>query len=232
MSQIHLLYHLQQIDSEIKTKKERLREVLLAQQQNKSVLDARQRATATEATLNQLQAQQKNLELELGGVNTKAQQSEKRMYSGKVSNPKELADLQQEIEALGRRRQALEDDILEVMVLGEDTDAEYQEATATLAEREAEWAEKLKRLQAEQNGLAVRINDLIAQRNEQVQRIDERMLKVYAATGRNRNGLAVTILRGGSCSACGVTASARKVREVEEGNLVHCGSCGRILYAG
>jgi len=109
MSQIHLLYRLQIIDSEMKEKKERLRDVLRAQQQNEPLLVARKRAAETEAALRSLRTQQKDLELELGGVNTKAQRTENRLYSGKVSNPKELEDLQHEIEALGRRRQALED---------------------------------------------------------------------------------------------------------------------------
>ena len=232
MSQIHLLHRLQVIDSEIKEKKERLRDVLRAQQQNGPLLAARKQAQQTEAALQALNTQQKDLELEIGGISNKAKRSENRLYSGKVTNPRELEDLQQEIEALGRRRRALEDDLLEVMVLKEEAEADHEEAVETLAERELNWGTQLHRLQEEQNRLAVRINDLMAQRKEQEQRIDERMLKAYTATGRNRNGLAVATMRGGACTACGVSASARKVREAEEGNLVYCGSCGRILYPG
>lgn len=232
MSQIHLLFHLQQIDSEINEKKARLREVLQAQQQTGPLLAARQKTQETDAARQQLRNQLKDLELELGGVNAKAQQSERRLYSGKVTNPKELTDLQHEIEALGRRRAVLEDEILEVMVQLEEADAANQEAAQILEEMEAAWSTELDKLKAEQKRLAVRINELIAQRQQQVQRIDARMLKVYDSTGRQHNGVAVTTLKGGLCTACGVTASAQKVKKVDEGELVYCGSCGRILFAG
>lgn len=232
MSQIYLLYHLQQIDSEIKEKKDHLRDVLHAQQQTGPLLAARQRAKETEVALHNFRTQQKDLELELGGVNEKAQRSEQRLYSGKVSNPKELTDLQHEIEALGRRRRVLEDEILEAMVMVEEADADFQDADQSRKDMEANWTEKLTKLQAEQNILAKRINELVAQRNDLVQRIDGRMMKAYESAGRNKQGLAVATLKRGICSACGVTASAQKVKQVDAGELVYCGSCGRILYAG
>ncbi|MEZ4515948.1 MAG: hypothetical protein R3C44_03590 [Chloroflexota bacterium] len=53
----------------------------------------------------------------MGSVNDKARrQSEQRLYSGDVKNPKELTDLQHEIESLGRRRDTLETDVLEALM--------------------------------------------------------------------------------------------------------------------
>ncbi|MCA9991403.1 MAG: hypothetical protein KDE29_10405 [Anaerolineales bacterium] len=231
MSQVHLLYRLQQIDSEIISKKQRLTEVLRAQRDNAALLAARQQAADAAQLLQKRRALQKALELELAGVNSKAKRSEDRLYSGNVKNPKELADLQHEIEALGRRRSALEDEILEAMLLVEEAAAADAASEAARQQQEATWADRLASLQAEQHTLAVRLNELLEARPAQVARIDPPMMEIYQSTGRAHHGVAVAALKGAVCQACGVSTSANKMRMVEVGEVAYCGSCGRILCA-
>src|SRR5258708_5024868 len=57
----------------------------------------------------------KDTELELQGVEKKAKDFENKLYSGKVQNPKELQSMQEEIEALGRQRGRLDEQILTLM---------------------------------------------------------------------------------------------------------------------
>ncbi|HEU4488534.1 MAG TPA: hypothetical protein VFS38_04545, partial [Actinomycetota bacterium] len=59
---------------------------------------------------------QDRLESEISSLEQKLQREQERLYSGQVSNPRELAGLQAEVEMLIRRRGALEDELLEVMV--------------------------------------------------------------------------------------------------------------------
>ncbi len=85
------------------------------------------------------QTRQSDLNLEQGSVNNEASRTEKRLYSGNVTNPKELADLQQKIEALGRRNAVLEDEILEAMIMIEDAQEEKDAARRQLAEVLSAW---------------------------------------------------------------------------------------------
>jgi len=94
MTQVHQLYQLQQIDTEIREKKQRLSEVLKAQREPGELIATRRRAEAAAAELQKWQATHTDLNLELSSLNNKAKNSERRLYSGKVTNPKELADLQ------------------------------------------------------------------------------------------------------------------------------------------
>ncbi|MFZ1396532.1 MAG: hypothetical protein WAS33_06535, partial [Candidatus Promineifilaceae bacterium] len=110
---MHQLFQLQKLDTEIDEKKKRLGDVLKAQKEPQSLLAARQRDEAARAELQKWQAKHQDLTLEVGGLSSKAKNSENKLYSGKVTNPKELSDLQQEIEALGRRKAVLEDAVLE-----------------------------------------------------------------------------------------------------------------------
>ena len=123
MSQAQVLYDLQQIDTEIRTKKQRLGEVLRLQKEPPALLAAREKAAAAEADLGRWRARHKDLTLEIATVADKAKRSEERLYSGVVKNPKELNDLQHEVEALGRRRATLEDEALQVMMTVDERQA-------------------------------------------------------------------------------------------------------------
>lgn len=229
MSQVHRLYRLQQIDSEISAKKERLIEVLRAQKADEAVRAARQKAEEASQEFQRRQKQQQALEQELGNINEKSRRSEQRLYSGNVKNPKELEDLQHEVEALGRRRAALEDEILEAMLVVEEAQATNEQAAARQDELERSWALRLQSLRMEQSEVATRVNELLAERTECVARIPADLLTAYQETGKQAGGIAVSALELGRCQVCKVTVSGIKKKAVDQGELVYCGSCGRIL---
>lgn len=229
MAQVQQLYRLQQIDTEIREKKQRLGAVLRAQKEPDALLAARGRAEKAAAELQQWQISQKDLNLELSSLNNKAKSSENRLYSGNVRNPKELEDLQKEIESLGRRRSGLEDDVLEAMIMMEETQAEREAADEALAQIEADWELRVAGLKVEQNELALRLNTLNALRQKQAALISPNLLAEYEQLSQRRGGVAVAALRGNECQGCRLTVSANKVKDAAEGKLVYCGSCGRIL---
>lgn len=229
MAQVQQLYRLQQIDTEIREKKQRLGEVLRAQKEPEALLAARRQAETAAAELQQWQIRHKDLGLELSSLNNKARSSENRLYSGNVRNPKELEDLQKEVESLSRRRSALEDDILEAMIMIEETQAEKAAADEAQAEMEAEWEQRVAGLKAQQNELALRLNTLNGLRQKQVALITPDLLAEYEQLSQRRGGIAVAALRGNECQGCQLTVSANKVKDAAEGKLVYCGSCGRIL---
>lgn len=230
MSQIFLLYRLQQLDSETQDKKQRLVAVLKAQKDNELLLTARDRAEKEGGRLGKWRNQQRLLELELGSVNSKAKLSEERLYSGTVKNPKELIDLQKEIEALSRRRGVLEDQILETMLEVEAAQADSDVATTHLQQVESEWQNRQIALQQEQLSLATRINDLLQLRQQQAAQIAPELLTKYQDTGRRYGPIAVATVKNHVCQACGVGLSAINARAVQDGQLITCPSCHRILY--
>jgi predicted nucleic acid-binding Zn-ribbon protein len=230
MTQIHQLYQLQQIDTEIREKKQRLGEVLKAQKGSKALLAARERAETAAAEHQSWQTKHQALNLELSSLNTKTKNSENRLYSGKVTNPKELSDLQNEIDSLNRRRAVLEDEILEAMVMVEDAETEKADADEALAEIEARWEETMVSLKQEQNELALRLHKLTGAREERASVIDAALLEEYEKLKLSKGGVAVVKLRVKACMGCQLTVSAVKVKEAQRGRKVYCGGCGRILY--
>ena len=231
MTQIHQLYQLQKLDTQIDEKKKRLGAVLNAQKEPESLLTIRKRVEAANVELKKWQTQHKDLTLEVGSVNTKAKNSENRLYSGKVTNPKELKDLQQEIDALNRRKAVLEDAVLEALVMIEEVQAEKTAADEALETAVAQWETQSAHLKTEQNELALSLHKLMQTRKTKAAAIDAPSLKEYEQLRQQRHGLAVAGLRVNMCLGCRTTVSANKVKEVNEGRKVYCGGCGRLLAA-
>ena len=147
---------------------------------------------------------------------------------GKAKSPKELADLEHELEALGAGARD-RGWFLEAMVLVEESGSRFEQAEDIRRQREESWEARLKRLKTEQTEMATRINELLAVRQDLAARISPDLLAVYQATGKSAGGIAVSAFKQGRCQACGVTVSAKKEKAVDEGQLVYCSSCGRIL---
>ncbi|MCL4261947.1 MAG: hypothetical protein KJ069_01960 [Anaerolineae bacterium] len=230
MTQVHQLYQLQETDLEIRDKKQRLGEVLQTLKGPPWLLKARGDLDTAVSHINTLQSQRQTLNLELQSLRSKAKNSETRLYSGKVVNTKEMADLQHEIESLNQRAAGIEDEILELMLLLEDAEAEKNNAAATAETAETRWQKESVDLEAEKTDLAVRLNRLLQRRQEQASVVDAASLKEYELLAKKKGGTAVTRLRVDRCLGCRMTVSANYIKQAREGKKAYCGSCGRIIY--
>jgi predicted nucleic acid-binding Zn-ribbon protein len=229
MSQTQQLLQLQEIDTSIRQKKTRLAEVLHAQKESAELLAARQSADSAAAELQNWQSQRRDLNLELDSLNTKAKRSEQRLYSGNVKNPKELSDLQNEIASLSRRRSTLEDEILEAMIMIEEAEEGKTAADQSLTVIQSKWERAQANYKQEQNELALALHQLMTQRKERLKMVTAESLTEYENLSRNKNGLAIAKLRANMCLGCRTTVSANIERLARQGQLVYCGSCGRIV---
>ena len=87
-----------------------------------------------QASLDSVAREQTKLETEIQQIDDKVSHEQSRLYSGEVSNPKELANIQAELDALRRRKSHLEDQELEVMERRETIENEHGDLFTSLAE--------------------------------------------------------------------------------------------------
>jgi uncharacterized protein len=229
MSALQQLYRLQQIDLEIRAKKQRLGEVLRAQKETEALRAARARLETAESTLADWQKQRNELNRELEGLNSKAKQAETRLYSGQVKNTKEMSDLEQALAGLGRQREKLEEEVLEAMIMIEEGEGERETAVTTYEQVKAAWESDQNNFKQEQNQLALALNDLMGQSKMLRGRINDDLLAQYDQLSRQKNGEAVALLKLNRCQGCQVTVSANIAKLVQQGQPAICGSCNRIL---
>lgn len=230
LSQAEALYALQKIDIALLKNRKRLAEIETLLATNEQVKNAQQAVHHATNQLNPLRAKAKDIELELQATQTKYQTSEKRLYSGLVKNPKELQDLQHEIEALKQRIETLEEHALEAMIQVEEATNKLNAAEALLKNAIHQAEQQHHNLLAEKNQLEKEVESLMAQREKALQAVTPDSLKIYDSLRPKKANQPVAILRNGSCTLCGIEQTGFIVDNVRKRNeLVFCLGCGRIL---
>jgi predicted nucleic acid-binding Zn-ribbon protein len=233
VSVVGQLYQLQLVDSEWDEKSQRLAVVEESLGESGEVRRAREAVTETEESLGELRAQLRALDLEVAGLNDKLKKNQERLYSGRVRNPKELSNLQEEATYLRRRTSELEDEQLELMIAIEEDEAELAERQARLGQIEATWRDDQAALQAAREELQFRQAELEEERAEMRARLGASDLANYDDLRKHLEGTGVVRLRKGICQGCGVDVPTSMASAVARGEGAHyCPICGRLLYGG
>ena len=109
------LYQIQEVDLEVGSNEQALAQIASQLGENEAVVTARNKLTLKQQRLEELSRQQRSLEWEIDGIRSKLATAEEELYSGRIRNPKELANLQYDIDGLKTKRNKLEDRALEIM---------------------------------------------------------------------------------------------------------------------
>lgn len=179
----------------------------------------------------ELGRQQKRLDDEIASITAKRTAVNDALYSGTVTNARELQDMSEEIEALSRRITHLEDQDLEVMEQLEPVDARLGE----LAEERARLTEALTaaelHLTAAETELAVELDQETASRDTAAAAVPAALLAEYDTLRGGRGGIGVARLIGTQCGGCHLTLSAMEAARIRKHpeEVTHCEECGRLL---
>ncbi len=230
MIQASELYRLQEIDINVHQHHKRIDEITAQLADNKAITEAEQQVADDQQKLSPLQSKVRKLELDIQSNTAKVRETDEALYSGRVRNPKELQDMQHEIQSLKRRNQELEDVLLEAMMSVDAADASLKESTARLETLRAQFELANKGLIEEQKRLKMEGSALLKSRAELVPVITPDILKVYNTLRPRKNNQAVAVLINQSCSVCRVQQNMNVIQEVRKReSLTYCSSCGRIL---
>ncbi len=231
MSRPEQLYRLQQIDSQLDAHKARLQEIKVALADDEAVQQALATLKSTEKDLQEAQKAQRLAEQEVQDQDYKIKQSQDRLYSGKVTNPKELEDIQNEVEALKRYRDVLEERLLEAMLATDESQESYDQAQNQLQEDRAQASQKHAKLKGEKGQIEKKVARRKEKRKKQIAEINPEDLQAYEQLRQNRGGVAVVKVMNRGCSACGATLGTARYQAARFPNqLTYCDTCGRILF--
>jgi len=186
-----------------------------------------QRTTATKAL-----AEQKDAEMRLASIETKAAQVTKTMFSGTVTGSRELENLQRELDMLKRQKDDAEGKVLEAMeVAGDATTAadgadkalaaaadQYRKVRAAFKERHTQLTEEIAAHEAERLPAAKAVSAALRSR--------------YDAIRAKKNGIGVAALEDDdvTCGACHTRINTTLAADIKAAQTVQtCEYCGRIL---
>ena len=223
------LYELQELDLALGAQETALKQIASQLGESQAVLSARSKLTVEEQRLEELGHKQHSLEWEIDDITTKVTKAEEELYSGRVGNPKELANLQQEIEMLKAKRSQLEDRAIEVMEQGEGAKAGIETLKGELETLEAEWQAQQAKLKAEREHLETELANLRQKREMVSSQVDSEAVDFYVGL-KEQKGTAVARVEQGVCRGCRISLSNAEMQRARGNDLVQCSSCGRILF--
>ena len=149
MSVTNQLYQLQEIDLQIESNEQSLRQKTSQLGESQAVIAAREKLASGQQRRDDLGKQQHSCEWDIDDLTNKITAIEEKLYGGRISNPKELASLQQEENAFKASRDHLETKSLEVMDQIEMADASITETGRELKKLENGWKAEQKKLSTE-----------------------------------------------------------------------------------
>lgn len=229
MSIIQQLYDLQQVDLERDRLRRRLKEIVSQLGETEELRQARATVERLQSQLGQQRARRRDLELETQTLEAKIASVEERLYGGRVTNPKELTDLQKDAAALRKQRSALDEKSLQVMMTIEETEAALTAAQARLNVLQADWTSRQGELAQERAALEAQLADHDKQRAEHSRALPAELVARYEALRRAKNGMAVAVVEDNCCSVCGVELADHALAQLALDELVYCTNCQRIL---
>ena len=231
MSKISDLYGLQEIDLEMDGKQSALAEAEERVGESEEVQAAAEQVEQQRLTVDEMRKRLRAAEWEVDDLTTKIQPVEKRLYGGSVRNPKELADIEEDVRSLQARKRTLEDRALDAMSELEDAERALRAAQEESTALTDSWRDEQARLAAEGEALKAALADLEEQRKEQRGRLDAATLALYDALRSAHQGRAVAKIERGTCGGCRISLPMNILQKARGGDtFVQCTSCERILY--
>lgn len=233
MSAAFGLLRLQRVDSRVTEAETRLQQIQAALENDAEVEAARRRLQEAESDWQTADDLRRAAEQDAASQRLKIQQAEASLYGGKVSNPKELQDLQADVASLKKQLAAIEDRELAALENLEASEKQTQGSRGELDQLMARRSDESRVLLQEQTDLQGELVNLRIEREAAASAIAGPDLQAYDVLRANHGGLAVAEVAEGACSACGTMLTPAQQQSVRHSpSLVNCPTCGRILHAG
>lgn len=226
------LYDLQQIDLDLDKTTQTLIEIERQLSINQDLEDAKALLQNSQQRLSEMQSKQKSAEWSVDDLQAKLKPIQQKLFAGTIHNPKDLVNLQQQASQLKNQLREEEDKALDIMDQVEVLQSQIAGDSAQLKRLEEEWEVTRKQLLAEQARLNEVLESTQQKRNELASTLDADHLAIYENLRKRKQGQAVARIEQGRCQGCRLAVPVSELTQARSGELVQCGSCGRVLCLG
>lgn len=229
---LRALHHLHQIDAAIASLRDQAAALDPGRAIQARLAKLNQSHAAAAADHSKLKAELTDLEVQQKGIEEKLKKIDREVYGGKVVNPREVENLQKEIDILKRQRGAHDERILELWELVPPAAAKAEEAAKQIDAAKTELAEFQKEVLQKRSKLEQEFRARSAERPEAAKKVEPALLTRYESIRQKHGGLGMTTIdKRGACMLCGTLLPRKTVEAALEDRVVTCETCHRILYA-
>ena len=179
-----------------------------------------------------LRREQAKAEADVEQVRTRIDRDRARLDAGQVSSPRELENLQSEIESLHRRQSDLEEVVLDVMERQETTGSRLQAAGAEREQVGADAAVAIASRDAALGEIGEQAGKAADRRAAVLADEPADLVDLYERLRVQHGGVGAAALRRGRCEGCHLslnTVDLNAIRAADADEVLRCEECRRIL---
>jgi predicted nucleic acid-binding Zn-ribbon protein len=233
MPAVRELFDLQAVDNEIGVRDARLSEIETALGDDTPLAPLRTLVAELTTSLQKATASQNELDGIVTTFNEKVEAAETRLYSGTVTNSRELEGLQADIVMIKRQREEQEELLLMALDEVEGTQSKVNKASSKLEGDDDKWQQEQASMTAEQSRLTSELTAHKGDRDTRAGKVPPPELALYEQVRKAHAGKAVARMRNNSCESCRVEVPTKQAQLVRTATSPQrCPNCGLILLAG
>ena len=177
-----------------------------------------------------LELSQKRINDEISILTTKIEKEEEKLYSGRITNPKELEGVNKEVISLKLKMDGKETEILELM-------EELDVSSDKIKIREEKLSKSLSEIKITESNLTQKEKEIDQETFELSDRkvilkddLDLEVLREYELLRKEKGGRVVAVLEKSVCNCCNMQLPSIKVDSMRDPTIFyHCDYCERIL---
>ena len=156
---------------------------------------------------------------------------EKLLFSGSVTNSKEVEAYETQVKSLQKQKSGDEDKLLTIwdeVAVAEKKLKEGQKVLDEKAKAFDEWRKKATVFKAQ---LEAKYKELAAKRPSATKAISPGLLATYEATKTRKHGIGMALItKQQTCEECGTQVADKSIELIKDDRTVTCEECQRILY--
>lgn len=230
-SRLFALYKLHKVDAKLHELKTRAGNLDVGKEEIAQFKELEKDSKELLAAAEAYKSNVKGLENKLVETNLKKEKYEKQLYDGTVSNPREVENLQKEVEMLTSLAKETEDKLHQAKGEKSAMLDPADQVIAKLKELKKAILIKQKRAKEEHQSLQTEFKQVADSRPAVAEGVEPELITSYTVARKSTNGTGMAlVLDSGTCSACGNPVPARNTGLIREGKVVNCESCRRILF--
>ncbi len=181
--------------------------------------------------LKDLQLRIKRREMDAKAIIDKIEKNKNELYGGKISEIKELKQLQKVIETLQEEQDKIEEDLLILMDEEDNIKLKRRVLEKEISELKEQLSEIKKQVEQEDSVIKQLIEQKEIEKKEVVKQInDQSLVDRYNILWSDKNGEAIVEINGTICSGCNLSLPSDIIYHLQKDDcLIICPNCNRIL---
>lgn len=194
--------------------------------------ELRDELATLEAQEGDLRREQGKAEADVEQVRARIDRDRSRLDTGQVSSPRELENLQSEIESLHRRQSDLEEVVLDVMERREGAQGRQLAAAAERSQISADIAAATARRDASLAEIGEQAGKAADRRTAVLADEPADLIDLYERLRVQHGGVGAAALRRGRCEGCHLslnTVDINAIRAAPADEVLRCEECRRLL---